>query len=59
MHDQFSRKHIGILKDRLARIRRGEVWRRNGRPGPYSSEEMAAEIAWIEAAIARAEAGQS
>jgi hypothetical protein len=47
---------LKVLKERLDRVKKGEVWS-SDQPGPYSSEEKAAEIARIKALIARIEAG--
>ncbi len=53
-----NKQHIKDLKDRLARVKRGEVWG-SDYPGPYTPKEKAAEIARIEAEIRKAESGNS
>jgi hypothetical protein len=49
------KQELATLKDRLARVERGEVWG-SDHPGPYTPEEKAAEIARIKARIAETEA---
>jgi hypothetical protein len=49
-----QRKELELYRDRLARVKRGEVWG-SDHPGPYTEEEKAKEIARIEAIIASIE----
>jgi hypothetical protein len=42
---------LAALRDRLARVERGEVWG-SDHPGPYTAEEKAVEIARIKLRIA-------
>jgi hypothetical protein len=46
---------LADLRERLARVERGEVWG-SDHPGPYTAEETAAEIAHIKSLIASLEA---
>jgi hypothetical protein len=46
---------LATLRDRLARVERGEVWG-SDHPGPYTAEEKAAEIARTKSLIAIVEA---
>ena len=50
----WQRRRLEMYRARLRRIERDEMWGRD-RPGPYTPEEKAAEIARIEALIAEAE----
>jgi len=43
-----QRVELELYRDRLARVKRGEVWD-SEHPGPYTAEEKAQEIARIEA----------
>jgi mannose-1-phosphate guanylyltransferase / mannose-6-phosphate isomerase len=45
-----QKKQLATYKSRLARVKRGEVWA-SDHPGPYTSEEKAAEIARLKARI--------
>jgi hypothetical protein len=49
-----ERQLLAILKARLARVERGELWGPD-RPGPYSADERTREIARIKARIAELE----
>jgi len=51
----LQKDDLAALRDRLARVKRGEVWG-NDHPGPYTAEQKAAEIARIESRIASLEA---
>jgi hypothetical protein len=46
------KRHLDTLKERLARIEKGEVLG-NDHPGPYTPDEKAKEIAWIKDEITR------
>jgi hypothetical protein len=46
---------LDSLRDRLVRVRNGEVWG-NDHPGPFTAEEKAAEIARLESLVASLEA---
>jgi hypothetical protein len=46
---------LASLRDRLARVERGEVWG-GDHPGSYTAQEKAAEIARITSLIANLEA---
>jgi hypothetical protein len=50
-----QKKQLATYKNRLARVKRGELWA-SDHPGPYTPEEKAAEIARLNAHIARLEA---
>jgi hypothetical protein len=50
-----EKKQLATYKNRLARVKRGELWT-SDHPGPYTPEERAAEIARLNARIARLEA---
>jgi hypothetical protein len=50
------KQYLDALKDRLARVKRGEVLG-SDHVGPYTKQEKADEIARIEAEIARAVSG--
>jgi hypothetical protein len=50
-----QKKQLATYKDRLARVKRGEVWA-SDHHGPYTPEEKAAEIARLKARIAEWEA---
>ena len=52
-----NKQHLKDLKDRLARVKRGEVWG-SDHPGPYTPKEKADEIARIEAEISKVESGE-
>ena len=45
-----QRQELELYRDRLARVKNGEVWG-GDHPGPYTAEEKAQEIARIEAII--------
>jgi len=49
-----QRKELELYRDRLARVKRDEVWG-NERPGPCTAEEKVREIVRIEAVIAEIE----
>jgi hypothetical protein len=49
-----QRKELELYRDRLARVKRGEVWG-SEHPGPYTAEEKVREIARIDAIIAEIE----
>lgn len=53
-----NKQHLKDLKDRLARVKRGEVLG-SDHPGPYTPKEKADEIARIEAEISKVESGNS
>jgi hypothetical protein len=46
-----QRQELKLYQDRLARIKKGEVWG-GDHPGPYTDQEKAQEIARIETVIA-------
>jgi hypothetical protein len=50
-----QKKQLATYKNRLARVKRGEV-RARDHPGQYTPEEKAAEIARLKARIAQLEA---
>ena len=50
-----QKKQLATYKNRLARVKRGELWA-SDHPGPYTPEEKAAEIARLNAHIAQLEA---
>jgi hypothetical protein len=50
----WQKRQLEIYRARLRRVEGGEVWGRD-RPGPYTAEEKAAEIARIKALIAESE----
>jgi hypothetical protein len=52
------RQFLKDLKDRLARVERGEVWG-SDHEGPYTPQEKADEIARIKAEIARVKSGDA
>ena len=53
-----QKKQLATYKDRLPRVKRGEVWA-SDYPGPYTPEEKVAEIARLKARIAQLEASLS
>jgi hypothetical protein len=53
-----QRQELELYRDRLARVKKGEVWG-SDHPGPYTEEEKDHEIARIEAIIANIEAGNA
>jgi hypothetical protein len=50
-----QQKQLATYKNRLARVKRGELWA-SDHPGPYTPEEKAEEIARLNARIAQLEA---
>jgi hypothetical protein len=50
-----QKKQLATYKNRLARVKRGELWA-SDHPGPYTPGEKAAEIARLKARIAQLEA---
>jgi hypothetical protein len=52
------KKRLATYKDRLPRVKRGEVWA-SDHPGRYTPEEKVAEIARLKARIAQLEASLS
>jgi hypothetical protein len=52
-----QKDNLAALRDRLARVERGEVWG-SDHPGPYTAEEKAADIARIKSRIASLEAAE-
>jgi hypothetical protein len=55
---QSEKYFLAKLKERLARVQKGDVWD-SDHPGPYTADEKLQEIARIKALIARVEAGDS
>ena len=49
---------LNVLKERLARVEKGEVWGAD-HPGPYTTDEKAQEISRIKELIARVESGNA